>query len=76
MADFAIAEAATTGLSGTAKDSLQQVYFNQTLVMHGLTIEQYEKNLQLYANDLSTMMRISNEAEKLVDRGKKEEGQK
>ena len=76
MADLAIAEAATTGLSGTPKDSLQQFYFNQTLTMHGLTLEQYEKNLQLYANDLAVMMRISEEAEKLVDREKKEEGQK
>ncbi len=76
MADLAIAEAATTGLSGTAKDSLQQFYFNQTLTMHGLTLEQFEKELQIYANDLPLMMRISEEAEKLVDREKKEEGQK
>ena len=76
MADLAIAEAATTGLSGTQKDSLQQFYFNQALTMHGLTIEQYEKNLQLYANDLPTLKRISEEAEKLVDRETKAEDKK
>jgi hypothetical protein len=73
MADLAIGEAATTGLSGTRKDSLQQVYFNQTLTIHRVSIEDYEKNLQLYAKDLPKLLQISNASEKLVDREKKEE---
>lgn len=67
MADLYVAEAATTGLSGYQKDSLMHVYFTQTLQMHGLTEEQYEKELRLRAPDVERMERILTEAQRLLE---------
>lgn len=66
MADLSIAEAATTGLTGFPKDSLMQAYFRQTLEMHSTTLEDYEKNLRLYADDLPRMQRLTQQAEVLL----------
>jgi hypothetical protein len=77
MADLYIADAATNGLSGYAKDSLAQVYFKQVLEMHGTTKEEYEKNLRLIANDLPRMEAVVKGAEEILNAGggekKKEE---
>jgi hypothetical protein len=67
MADLYVADAATNGLSGYAKDSLAQVYFKQVLEMHGTTKEEYEKNLRLIANDLPRMEAIVNGAAELLE---------
>lgn len=67
IADLAIADAATNGISGYEKDSLMQAYFQQVLQIHGLTLEQHEKNLRLYANDLDKMQEILENAEMLLD---------
>ncbi|MFN0035856.1 MAG: DUF4296 domain-containing protein [Saprospiraceae bacterium] len=66
MADFSIADAATTGLTGYAKDSLMQVYFKQVFEMHGLTLEAYEKDLRILAQDLPRMERVVEQAEELL----------
>ena len=66
MADLCIAEAATTGLTGFPKDSLMQAYFRQTLELHSITLEDYEKNLRLYADDLPRMQRLTQQAEVLL----------
>lgn len=71
MADLFTAEAATNGLSGYAKDSLLQVYFNQVLEMHNVSKEEYEKNLRLIANDLPRMEEIVKQAETLLETGGK-----
>lgn len=71
MADLFIADAATTGLSGYPKDSLMHVYFNQVLEMHGVTKEEYEKNLRLIANDLPRMEAVVRQAEALLSTEKK-----
>jgi hypothetical protein len=71
MADLATAEAAVNHLSGPLKDSLQKVYTAQVLEMHHLSLENYEKNLQLYARDIPTLERIVKEAESSFDMDKK-----
>ncbi len=71
MADLFTAEAATNGLSGAAKDSMNQVYFDQVLKMHNTTKEEYEKNLRLITNDLPRMEAVINAAEAILDPTKK-----
>lgn len=66
MADLAIADAATTGLSGYTKDSLMQVYFKQVFDMHGTSAEEYENDLRILASDLSKMEMIVKNADELL----------
>jgi hypothetical protein len=66
MADLAIADAATTGLSGYAKDSLMHVYFKQVFDMHGTTQEAYESDLRILATDLSRMEIVVKKADELL----------
>ncbi len=70
MADLSIAEAATTGLTGYPKDSLMQAYFRQTLELHSVTLEDYEKNLRLYADDLPRMQQVTKQTEALLGASK------
>lgn len=70
MADLAIADAATNGIAGYDRDSLMQVYFNQVLELHGLTLEQHEKNLRIFANDTDRMKKMLDQAEVLLDTSK------
>ncbi len=67
MADLSIAEAATTGLTGYPKDSLMQAYFRQTLELHSVTLEEYEKNLRLYADDLPRMQQVTKQTETFLN---------
>ena len=67
IADLCIADAATNGIGGYEKDSLMQAYFQQVLQLHGLTMEQHEKNLRIYANDLGKMQEILEKAETMLD---------
>ena len=67
MADLYLAEAATVGLSGYAKDSLQHVYYQQVFEMHGVTLDEYDRNLKLYADDIDKMQKLVEDAELLVD---------
>jgi len=71
MADMCLSEAATNGLGGFPKDSLMQIYFKQTLEMHGLTVEEYERNLRLYADDLPRMQLLTKQIEALLTAEKK-----
>lgn len=70
MADLSIADAATNGITGYDRDSLMQVYFKQVLELHGLTLEQHEKNLRIYANDSDRMRKLLEQAEVLLDTSK------
>jgi len=73
MADLSVADAATNGLTpGYTKDSLMHVYFSQTFVIHGISLDIYEKDLRILAEDLPRMERIVKEAQKLLT----EEGNK
>ena len=67
MADLCIAEAATNGLGGYQKDSLMQVYFKQALDLYGLTLEEYERNLRIYSNEIPRMQRLMKNSEALLD---------
>lgn len=58
MADMAIAESATLGLSGYPKDSLMKVYFAQVFEIHGTTPETYEKDLRIVSKDLPRLRDI------------------
>ncbi len=71
MADLATAEAAVMNLTGTTKDSMNKVYFNQVLEMHHLSLEEYEKNLRAYTSDIPTLERITKAAETSFDMDKK-----
>ncbi len=44
-----------------------QAYFQQVLQLHGLTLEQHEKNLRIFANDMDKMQEILENAEMLLD---------
>lgn len=55
MTDLCYAEAATSHLTGYPRDSLNQIYFKQVFDMHKTTLEQYEQNLRIYAEDVPTM---------------------
>lgn len=72
MADLYVAEAATTGLSGYQKDSLKHVYYDQTLKMHGITKEQYEKDLRILVRDVPRMETIMEQVQKILDPEKKD----
>lgn len=58
-----IAEAATTGMAGYEKDSVAQIYYKQVLERHGVTVEQYEKDLRIVVNDLPRMEAILQKAQ-------------
>ncbi len=66
MADLSIADAATTGLASYAKDTLMAAYFKQVFEIHGVTLQNYEKDLRIIANDLPRMGRIVKQAEALL----------
>lgn len=66
MADISIAEAATTGLNGYAKDSLTQAYYKQVFEMHGVTLEAYEQDLRILARDLARMEVIVKQADEFL----------
>lgn len=66
MADLYVAEAATNGLGGYPKDSLLRIYYGHVLEMHGITKEEYEKNLRLYVQDLPRMEQLVKSARNLV----------
>ncbi|MDX1911378.1 MAG: DUF4296 domain-containing protein [Saprospiraceae bacterium] len=66
MADISIADAATTGLSGYAKDSLMQVYFKQVFDIHGVDLETYEKDLRILAKNLDHMEQVVKLADELL----------
>ncbi|MFN4080892.1 MAG: DUF4296 domain-containing protein [Saprospiraceae bacterium] len=67
MADLSVAEAATLGLSGYPKDSLQQAYFMQVFAKHQITQAQYEAATSYYARDLDQMRDIIHKAQYLTD---------
>jgi Domain of unknown function (DUF4296) len=71
MADLCIADAATNGIIGYERDSLMQAYFQQVLQLHGLTQEQHENNLRIYANDMAKMKELLEQAEMLLDTSKR-----
>ena len=72
MADLYVAEAATTGLSGYPKDSLTHVYYEQALKMHGITKEQYEKDLRILTRDVPRMEAIMEQVQLLLEPEKKD----
>jgi hypothetical protein len=67
MADLFVAESATVGLGGYPKDSLQQAYYQQVLKIHGITLEEYERNLRIYADDVPRMEELVKKAEGIVN---------
>lgn len=71
MADLSVADAATTGLVGYQKDSLMHVYFKQVYEIHGITLEAYEKDMRIVAQDVSRLEKIVKEAEEWLNEGKK-----
>ena len=66
MADLYVAEAATSGAIGYARDSLMQVYFNQVFEVHGVRREVYEKDIQLLATDVPHFEAVSQAARALL----------
>jgi len=51
MADLYVAEAATNGLGGYEKDSLTHAYYEQVFEIHGVTKNEYEKNVRLISQN-------------------------
>lgn len=72
MADLSLANAATNGLSGNAKDSLMQVYFKQVFEIHNTTLEVFEKDLRIIAQDLTRMEKIAKVSDDILSVGPEE----
>lgn len=72
MADLSVANAATNGLSGNSKDSLMQVYFKQVFEIHNTSLEVYEKDLRIIAQDFSRMEKIAKVADDILKVGPEE----
>lgn len=70
MADLCVAEAATTGLAGYAKDSLMKAYYAQVFEIQGTTPEIYEKDLRIVSGDLPRLQQIVLESAKLLESSK------
>lgn len=66
MAEIAIAEGATTMLSGFKKDSLANAYYRQVFEMNGTTLEEYEKNLRILVSDVPHTQAIVEQAAKII----------
>lgn len=66
MAEIAIAEGATTMLSGFKKDSLSNAYYRQIFEMNGTTLEAYEKSLRILVNDVPHTQSVVEEAAKII----------
>ena len=66
MADLHIADAATNGLTGGAKDSLHKVYIVQVMSIHGIDFDKYEQELKLRSQDLPRLERIQSQVDTLL----------
>lgn len=67
MADLSVAEAATLGLAGYPKDSLQHAYYMQVFAKHQITQAQYEDATAYYARDLDQMRELIQKAQYMID---------
>lgn len=67
MADLYVAEAATSGAIGYAKDSLMQMYFKQVFEIHGVKKEDYEKDIRLLTEDVAHFETVSRAAHALLE---------
>jgi len=68
MADLHVAEAATTGLGGYEKDSLTHLYFKQVFEIHGVSKEEYERNVRLIARNELHLGAVADSATSLLKR--------
>jgi hypothetical protein len=66
MAELAIAEGATTGLSGYAKDTMARHYFRQVFTMQGVTQEAYIESYYMLAEDLPRMESVMVMADSMI----------
>ena len=66
MAELALAEGATTGLSGYAKDTMARRYFQQVFDMQGVTQEAYIASYYMLAEDLPRMESVMVLADSLI----------
>jgi Domain of unknown function (DUF4296) len=66
MAEIAIADAGTTMISSFKKDSLANAYYRVVFEMSGVTLEEYEKNLRIIADDVPHMESIVKKAEEII----------
>ena len=65
-ADLSVAEPATNGLIGFSHDSLMQLYFRQVLDMHQVSLADYEKNLQILAQDVPRLGAVLDSAQAIL----------
>lgn len=66
MADLSVADAATNGLSGYSRDSLAKIYYGQVFELHGVTLADYEKNLNLLTHDLPRLGAVMDSAQAIL----------
>lgn len=66
MAELAIAEAATTGLTGYAKDTMARHYFQQVFAIQGVTQEAYVESYYLLSEDLPRMEYVMVMADSMI----------
>ena len=66
MAELALAEGATSGLSGYVKDSMERHYFRQVFAMQGVTQEAYIESYYMLAEDLTRMESVMVMADSLI----------
>jgi len=70
MAEIAIAEGATTMLSGFKKDSLANAYYRNIFEMNGITRDDYEKSLRVLVNDVDHTQAVIDQASKIINEKK------
>lgn len=66
MADLSTADAAANGINGYSRDSLAQIYYRQIFEMHGVTLADYEQNLNLLSADLPRLTAVMDSAQAIL----------
>lgn len=67
MAELAIADAATLGMAGYAKDSTTRVLYQQVFDIHGIKKEDYRRSLHELSGDLPRLTRVMHMADSLLN---------
>lgn len=66
MAELAIADAATLGMAGYAKDSTTQRMYHQVFEMQGVKKEDYSRSLHQLSDDLPRLTKVVQMADSLL----------
>lgn len=66
MSELLIGEGATVMINGYKRDSIAAEYFKEVFALQKTTLEEYERNLRIVANDQARLDSIMAQAERLL----------